>query len=65
MLIMFWYLSFRQSFEPRLSLLDRTQKLKDARTEAAKEIEDLKAKKEKEFQAFQKEVSSRPTLLTT
>ncbi|KAK0526287.1 hypothetical protein OC834_004856 [Tilletia horrida] len=33
----------------------RTQKLKDARSEAAKDIEDLKAKKEKEFQAFQKE----------
>lgn len=37
---------------------DRTQKLKDARTEAAKEIEDIKAKREKEFQSFQKEVCS-------
>lgn len=36
--------------------VDRTQKLKDARSEAAKEIDDVKSKKEKEFQSFQKEV---------
>lgn len=37
---------------------DRTQKLKDARSEAAKEIEEIKANKEKEFKAFQQEVRS-------
>ena len=36
---------------------DRTQKLKDARSEAAKEIEELKSKKEKEYESFKKEVS--------
>jgi len=38
-------------------LLDRTQKLKDARSEAAKEIESYKAKKEEEFKQYEKEVS--------
>lgn len=37
---------------------DRTQKLKDARNEAAKEIEELKSKKDNDFQKFKKEVSS-------
>lgn len=37
--------------------LDRTQKLKDARSEAAKEIEELKSKQEDEFNNFKKEVS--------
>lgn len=35
---------------------DRTQRVKDARGEAAKEIEAYKAKQEAEFQAFEKEV---------
>lgn len=39
-------------------LTDRTQKLKDARAEAAKEIEALKSSKESEFKKAQKEVSS-------
>lgn len=43
-----------------ISSSDRTQKLKDARSEAAKEIEEIKANKEKEFKAFQQEV--RPNL---
>jgi len=43
---------------PSLSTSDRTQKLKDARSEASKEIEQLKSNKEKEFNDFQKEVSS-------
>jgi len=42
-------------------MTDRTQKLKDARNEASKEIEQLKSKKEKEFNDFTKEVSSRPS----
>ncbi|KAK9457738.1 H+-ATPase G subunit-domain-containing protein [Dipodascopsis uninucleata] len=36
----------------------RTQKLKDARTEAAKEIDAYKAAKEEEFKKFEKEHSS-------
>lgn len=39
---------------------DRTQKLKDARNEASKEIEQLKSKKEQEFKDSQKEVSLSP-----
>ena len=35
---------------------DRTQRVKDARGEAAKEIEAYKSKQESEFQAFEKEV---------
>lgn len=37
--------------------LDRTQRVKDARGEASKEIEELKAKKEAEFKEFESEVS--------
>lgn len=44
---------------------DRTQKLKDARSEASKEIEQLKSKKEKEFNDFQKEVSRRSAFCST
>lgn len=36
---------------------DRTQKLKDARSEAAKDIEQLKADKDKEYEKFKREVS--------
>jgi hypothetical protein len=36
---------------------DRVQKLKDARSEAAKEIEEYKAAKEAEFKKFENEVS--------
>ncbi len=35
---------------------DRVQKLKDARTEAAKEIEAYKAKREEAFKKFESEV---------
>jgi hypothetical protein len=35
---------------------DRVQRLKDARTEAAKEIEVLKAEKQKEFLNYEKQV---------
>lgn len=40
--------------------LDRTQKLKDARSEAAKEIEAYKKEKEAEFAKFEQEVSKSP-----
>ena len=35
---------------------DRVQKLKDARTQAAKEIEEYKKSKEQEFKAFEQSV---------
>jgi Vacuolar (H+)-ATPase G subunit len=41
---------------PKNFYVDRTQKLKDARSEAAKEIEELKSKQEDEFNSFKKEV---------
>lgn len=41
----------------RANLVDRVQKLKDARSEAAKEIEEYKAKKEAEYKKFESEVS--------
>ena len=37
-------------------MIDRVQKLKDARSEAAKEIEEYKAKKEAEHKKFESEV---------
>lgn len=37
---------------------DRNQRVKDARGEATKEIEELKAKKEAEFKEFEAQVSS-------
>ena len=37
-------------------IIDRVQRLKDARTEAAKEIEELKEQKNAEFKAFEAEV---------
>jgi V-type H+-transporting ATPase subunit G len=37
---------------------DRTKKVKDARSEAQKEIEEYRAQKEAEFKNFQKEVDS-------
>lgn len=40
-------------------IADRVQKLKDARSEAAKEIEAYKAKKDEEFKKFESEVSVR------
>lgn len=41
---------------PDPTLLDRVQRLKDARTEASKEIEDYKRSKELEFKAFEDSV---------
>jgi Vacuolar (H+)-ATPase G subunit len=38
------------------SLLDRTKKVKDARAEAQKEIDDYREQKESEFKGFEKEV---------
>lgn len=38
------------------ALLDRTQKLKDARAEAEKEIEEYRKTKEQEFQAYERSV---------
>jgi len=35
---------------------DRTKRVKDARNEAQKEIEDYKTEKENEYQKFEKEV---------
>lgn len=47
---------------PNIPIPDRTQKLKDARSEAAKEIEELKSSKDKEYAQFKKEVSGRSRL---
>lgn len=38
---------------------DRTNRVKDARSEAQKEIEDYRKEKEDEFQKFEKEVRNR------
>ena len=40
-----------------LNMIDRTQRVKDARSEAAKEVEAYKAQKEKDFKQFESEVS--------
>lgn len=40
-----------------IATTDRIQKLKDARSEAAKEIEEYKASKEAEFAKFENDVS--------
>ena len=37
--------------------LDRVQKLKDARAEASKEVEDYKKQKEKDYKAFESKVN--------
>jgi hypothetical protein len=42
---------------------DRVQRLKDARTEAAKEIEEYKKSKEAEFKAFEQSVCLAPLSL--
>ena len=41
-----------------LHLVDRTQRVKAARTEAQKEIDDYRKQKEEEFQEFEKKVCS-------
>jgi hypothetical protein len=40
-----------------LIVLDRTQRVKDARTEAAKEVDAYKTQKETDFKQFELEVS--------
>lgn len=42
--------------EIHLTIEDRTKRVKDARSEAQKEIEDYKKEKEEEYQKFEKEV---------
>lgn len=49
----------RLNDRPRL-LADRTQRLKDARGEANKEIEQLRAKKDDEFRQFEDQVCGIP-----
>ena len=44
------------SFTLSLILVDRTQKVKDARSEAAKEVAAYKAQKEKDFKQFESAV---------
>ena len=39
-----------------LTLQDRTKRVKDARTEAQKEIDEYRKEKDEEFKAFEKEV---------
>jgi hypothetical protein len=48
---------FFHNIETKLTT-DRVQKLKDARTEAAKEIEEYKAQKEADFKRFESDVSN-------
>lgn len=43
---------------PGYRLTDRTQKLKDARSEAQKDIEAYKSQKDKDFKTFEGTVSS-------
>jgi hypothetical protein len=45
---------------PCLTFEDRTKRVKDARSEAQKEIEDYKKEKEAEYQKFEKEVRISP-----
>ena len=42
--------------------LDRTKRVKDARSEAQKEIEDYRKQKENEFKSFEKEAGSTPNM---
>lgn len=51
--------SHRPTADPRpLWPTDRNQRIKDARGEATKEIEELKAKKDAEFKQFENHVRS-------
>lgn len=59
-----WLQAYHQE-EPCLHCPDRIQKLKDARSEAAKEIEEYKASKEAEFKKFEDQVcSNSPSYVT-
>jgi hypothetical protein len=44
---------------------DRVQKLKDARSEAAKEIEAYKVQKQKDYEAYEAEVNTIPAFIAT
>jgi hypothetical protein len=44
---------------------DRVQKLKDARSEAAKEIEAYKVQKQKDYEAYEAEVNTVPAFIVT
>lgn len=48
------------SYRHERSSADRVQKLKDARSEAAKEIEAYKVQKQKDYEAYESEVSPLP-----
>jgi F0F1-type ATP synthase membrane subunit b/b' len=52
---MYHYPALPRSFS-HLTLPDRTKRVKDARTEAQKEIEEYRSQKESEFKAYEKEV---------
>jgi V-type H+-transporting ATPase subunit G len=41
---------------PTLTIQDRTKRVKDAKTEAQKEIEEYRKKKEQEYKKFESEV---------
>lgn len=43
--------------KPTLTLPDRTKRVKDAKSEAQKEIEEYRDQKEQEFKDFEKQVS--------
>jgi hypothetical protein len=43
-----------------LTLTDRTKRVKDARSEAQKEIEEYRGQKEAEFKNFEQEVGTLP-----
>jgi len=47
---------FLTSLVPSLTTADRTKRVKDARSEAQKEIEEYRKNKEEEFKKFEKEV---------
>jgi hypothetical protein len=49
----------RQTFKS-LTETDRTKRVKDARSEAQKEIEEYRGQKEDEFKQFEQEVANRP-----
>jgi V-type H+-transporting ATPase subunit G len=48
---------------PTLMIQDRTKKVKDAKTEAQKEIEEYRKKKEEEYKKFESEVSTLPHIV--
>ena len=53
---------FREDDHSRMTFADRTKRVKDARSEAQKEIEDYRKQKEEEFKKFETEVGSPSSL---